>query len=229
MNPATSSRWPFKPVLRRLVLQHGARRWECAGKAVDVLVATILSQSTHRANSTAGFHRLRERFATWDDVAEARTDQIERCIRVSGLSRRKAPRIKRALREIRADQGRIDLEFLRRRPVEEADRYLLRLEGVGPKTASCVLMFSFNMPVFPVDTHIHRIAARLGLIDAGTVPEKACHVLTPLIAPADRYAAHVLLVAHGRSLCQARQPRCADCRLLQLCPFGRHRMEASAS
>ncbi len=185
-----------------------------------MLVGTILSQNTSGANSSAGYRALRERFATWEQVADAPVRQIERCIRVSGLSRIKAPRIRAILRAVRADRGRVDLEFLGSLPPQEGSAYLMQFTGIGPKTAWCVLLFAFGMAVFPVDTHIRRIACRLGLIGPKTTAEGACEILTPLIRPADRYALHLLLVAHGRTICLARRPRCDHCRLLQLCPHG---------
>jgi len=187
---------------------------------VDVLVGTILSQNTSRANSSAGYRALRERFATWEQVADARSRDIERCIRVSGLSRIKAPRIRAILRAIRADRGRIDLAFLADGSPRAGRDYLMQFTGIGPKTAWCVLLFAFGMAVFPVDTHVRRIACRLGLIGPETTPEQACEVLTPRIRPADRYALHVLMIAHGRTVCLARRPRCDHCRLLELCPHG---------
>ena len=190
---------------------------------VDVLVATILSQNTNGANSSEGFRRLKEKFRTWDAVAEAPVRNIAGRIRVSGLSKIKAPRIRSILRQIRTDRGRISLRFLRNRDPREAYEYLIRFNGVGPKTAWCVLLFAFGMKVFPVDTHIHRIARRLGLLEEGVSAERAHDVLAPLIAPRDRYAMHVLLIAHGRKTCLARRPRCDQCCILTRCPHGQGR------
>ena len=116
------------------------------------------------------------------------------------------------------------MEFLKSWRPEKAFEYLMKFEGVGPKTAYCVLMFAFGMKVFPVDTHIHRIAIRLGLIKSKATAEQACEKLTPLIAPDDRYAMHVLLIEHGRETCRARNPKCGECALLSLCPEGKRRM-----
>ena len=186
---------------------------------MDVLVATILSQNTNRANSSAGLERLRKRFATWDDVADARPAAIERCIRVSGLSRTKAPRIRKILLRLRADRGQIDLGYLAELPAEQAYRELLAFEGVGSKTALCVLMFALGLPVFPVDTHVFRIMDRLGVLPAGATPQRAHEALTPLIAPADCYEMHVLLIAHGRAVCRARRPQCPRCTVRPLCRY----------
>jgi len=210
-------------VLVLLRERYGPRRPRRHGSAVRQLVGTILSQNTTGANASAGLRRLWRRFRSWRAVADAPVAEIEKCIRVCGLSRIKAPRIKRILQQVRrsGDGRAVSLEFLGDMPVERATEYLLAFDGVGPKTAACVLMFAFHKPVFPVDTHVRRIAERLGLIPAGTSPERAQELLTPLIAPSDRYEMHVLLIAHGRQICRARNPGCAECPLLRMCPFGR--------
>ena len=213
-----TARARVRRILRLLEQAHGRPSRGGRGSGVDVLVGTILSQNTSNANSSAGYARLTERFATWDAAADARVSTIERCIRVSGLSRIKAPRIRRILRRIRSDRGEIDLEFLAHRPPEEGLDYLSAFEGVGPKTALCVLLFAFGMDVFPVDTHVYRLTRRLGLLVEGVAPAKAHEALTPMIAPGDRFAMHVLLIAHGRRVCKAKRPRCGECCLAGLCP-----------
>jgi endonuclease-3 len=219
-----AKRHTCKRLLEVLRSSYGDRVWSGDRGAVAVLVATILSQNTSAANSSAGFRRLRRRFRSWSKLAEAGVAEIAECIRVSGLARTKAPRIRAILRRIRAEHGRITLAPLRRWPLAKARAYLEGFDGVGPKTALCVLLFAFGMPVFPVDTHIHRIARRLGLLEDGVGPAKADEVLTPLIAPDDRYAMHVLLIAHGRAVCRARRPGCEVCRALPLCPTGREKI-----
>jgi endonuclease-3 len=216
---AADSRFMSK-VLRRLERMYGRKEWQCWGNGVDVLVETILSQNTSNANSEAGFRQLRRRFKSWKQVADGPVEEVERCIRVSGLSRIKAPRIQATLRKIKTDFGKYDLEALKLWDPQRAYEYLMGFEGVGPKTAYCVLMFSFGMEVFPVDTHIHRIAGRLGVIGRDVSAEQACQLMTPMIRPADRYAMHVLLIEHGRKTCRARGPKCPDCGLLEICPYG---------
>jgi len=208
------------PLLRR---EYGPRPYRPGGSAVGELVGTILSQNTSGANASAGFRQLWRRFRCFSGVADAPVGEIEKCIRVAGLSRIKAPRIRRILRQIRVRGGgrQVSLEFLRPMPVEEATRYLLGFNGVGAKTAACVLLFAFGRRVFPVDTHILRIAQRLGVLAAGTSAEKAQEILTPLIRPAGRYEMHVLLITHGRRTCRARNPRCELCPLLKMCRYGR--------
>jgi endonuclease III len=217
-NPATMRR--ILPLLRRA---YGPRPPECWGDGVSVLVDTILSQNTSAANSDAGYRQLRRRFRSWNQVADAPVEEVERHIRVSGLSNQKAPRIQAILRRIRDERGRIDLQFLRDLPDDKAYAYLRAFPGVGPKTACCTLLFAFNKALFPVDTHIHRIARRLGLVGPRATADQAHDLLTPRIAPQDRYETHVLLIEHGRKTCRAINPRCSECALLKLCPYGRQR------
>lgn len=204
----------------RLQRALGTRENRPEGSVVDVLVATILSQNTSRANSTAGYRRLRRELPTWDAVADAPVGRIADCIRVSGLWRRKAPRIRQILRQIRGRYGRIDLQALAELPQEKARQELLSFEGVGAKTASCVLLFALNRPVLPVDTHVARLAVRLGWVAGKTSPERIETLLTAASRPKDRYELHMLLIELGRNPCRARRPQCLECPLAKLCPTG---------
>lgn len=226
MAAASQHRRKLKGVLARLQSAYGRRQWRSSGDPVDVLMATILSQNTNGANSSAGFAKLKEKFPNWRAAADARSSAIARCIRSSGLGRIKATRMRSILRQIRADRGEISLEFLGHLPPEQAFDYLVAFNGVGPKTAWCVLMFAFGMEVFPVDTHIKRIAIRLGLIGPQVSADAAHQILAPMIRPEDRYEMHVLLIAHGRRMCRARRPLCDQCCLLKFCPHRREQTEA---
>lgn len=216
----------MRRILARLRKRYGRREWHCWGDGVSVLVDTILSQNTTAANSDAGFKRLRRRFRSWHAVADAPVDEVEQCIRISGLSRQKAPRIQAILRQVRERHRKLSLQMLADMGEQEAFEYLTAFKGVGPKTANCVLLFSFGKAVFPVDTHIHRIATRLGLIPEKATADDAHDLLKPMIGPADRYEMHVLLIEHGRRTCKAVKPLCEDCPLLEMCPTGQTR-EAS--
>jgi endonuclease III len=216
-------------VLRRLRKAYGPRPWKRWGKGVDVLVDTILSQNTSNKNSDAGYRQLRRRFRSWNQVADAPFEEVERHIRVSGLSNQKAPRIQAILRAIKADRGKMDIQHLAAMDEELAYEYLTNFKGVGPKTANCVLLFAFKHAVFPVDTHIHRIARRLKLIGPKTTAEQAHDVLKPMILPEDRYEMHVLLIEHGRRTCRAINPKCDQCVLLDLCPYGQTHKQARSS
>ena len=206
--------------MRRLEKAHGRPVWRPGAEPVDVLIGTILSQNTTGANSSTGLDALKRTFPRWELAADAPVAKIRRCIRSCGLARIKAPRIRNILRRIRDDRGEISLGFLAEGSWREGYEYLLAFNGVGPKTALCVGLFAFGMEVFPVDTHIYRIACRLGMLDGAIPPARAHEVLTEMIPPKQRYALHVLLIAHGRAVCRARKPRCDDCVLLSLCPHG---------
>jgi endonuclease III len=186
---------------------------------ISQLVATMLSQATTDVQTARSFAALRRRFPSWEQVRDAPVSQITRAIRSSGLAQQKAPRIQQALQHITRERGRIELDFLKRMPIRESRRWLMRMTGVGPKTASIVLLFAFSKPVFPVDTHIHRVAGRLGWLPSKVTAAKAHDVLEPMIPSKAHYRLHVNLIRLGREICQARQPKCEVCMLKDLCTY----------
>ncbi|MFH1924809.1 MAG: endonuclease III, partial [Planctomycetota bacterium] len=192
----------------------------------DELIATILSQNTSDANSHGAFEELWRRFGDWDAVRRAPVARIAGAIRQAGLANRKAPRIKAILKRIHAERGELSLEFLRSMPTPEAVAYLRGLDGVGPKTAACVLLFACRKPVLPVDTHVHRVSRRLGLIAPGTDAARAHEELAPLVPASRVLEFHVQLIRHGRTRCSARNPKCEDCPLVDLCREGPKRLLA---
>jgi endonuclease III len=187
---------------------------------LDELVLTVLSQNTSDTNRDRAFAGLKVRFEAWEDVIESPVEQLADAIRPGGIANVKAERIHRILREIVDREGKLDLSRLEKLSDEEIDDYLSSLPGVGPKTVACVLVFSLGRAAFPIDTHVHRIAGRLGWIDRKLAADKAHQVLSPRVPPAIRYDLHVALITHGRTICLARNPRCTDCVLLDLCPAG---------
>jgi len=204
-------------ILDRLEAAYGKAVLRTHRPALDELVLTILSQNTSDRNSEHAYARMRERFPTWEDVRDAPQTELVEALRPGGLAVQKAPRIQAALRNL----DRLDLEWLGDLRADEAMRWLVALPGVGPKTASCVLLFSLDVPVMPVDTHIHRIALRVGLVPAGTTADAAHALLTEITPPDRMLEAHLLLIRHGRTTCTARRPRCEECVLLDLCDYGR--------
>ena len=164
---------------------------------------------------------MRERFPSWGQVRDAPTAELERVLRPGGLAAQKAPRIQAVLREL-SDGGPPELDWLAGLAPADAIARLVELPGVGPKTASCVLLFSLDVPVMPVDTHVHRVAGRLGLIPSGMGAGPAHELLTAATPAARMLEAHLLLIRHGRTTCTARRPRCGECVLLDRCPYGRH-------
>lgn len=194
-------------------------------RALDVLVGTILSQNTSGVNSRRAFQSLRGAFPSWQALADARVSEIARAIRPAGLSRTKAPHIRAIVRRLLQERGKADLQFLEHMPRKKAMEYLLSLPGVGQKTASCVLLFAFGKPVLPVDTHVHRLSRRLGLVPDSASPEQTQGALERIVPPGRRHSFHVNLIAHGRSVCRPR-PKCSQCVLLRLCPEGSGRRGA---
>ncbi len=190
---------------------------------IATLVLTILSQNTNDRNRDRAFSRLRERFSTWEAVLAADVDEIKDAIRTAGLADQKARTIKRALAHIVACRCHLELDFLREMSVPEALDWLTAIRGVGPKTAAIVLLFALGMPAFPVDTHVHRVSMRLGLIPARSGRERAHVVLADLLPPELYYPFHINLIRHGRAVCTARKPRCANCTLRDLCPTAQDR------
>ncbi|MBI4283189.1 MAG: endonuclease III [Chloroflexi bacterium] len=209
-------------IIALLVGEYGEQRWQPDHKPVATLIQTILSQHTSDINSHRTFHSLGSAFSSWEDIADADIANIAFSIRGGGLGEIKAKRIKQALNEIRLKRGRIELDFLNQLSTEGARDWLKQLPGVGTKTANCVLLFSLGKPALPVDTHIFRVSRRLGLIDNGASVEKAHLVLENLIPAEDAYTFHVLMIEHGRKVCQALRPRCPECVLRKLCPGYEH-------
>lgn len=186
---------------------------------LDELVMTILSQHTSDVNMFRSFEALKERFSTWEEVLEAPQDEVALFIKSSGMYNLKAKRIQAALREIHNRVGKLDLSLIETMELKEAKKWLTSLHGVGPKTAAIVLLFSFERPVLPVDTHVWRVTKRLGLIEEKVSREKA-HVLLEQIMPSSCIPSlNKNLVRHGREVCRAQNPKCDDCFLSHLCQY----------
>jgi endonuclease III len=181
---------------------------------------TVLSQHTSDINSSRAFAGLRERFGTWEQVLDAPVDEVAESIRSGGIAQVKARRIQQILAEIDRREGELGLSRLEGLSDEQVNEYLCSLPGVGPKTAACVLLFSMGRPAFPVDTHVHRVAKRLGLVEEKSSAERAQRSLEPRIPPELRYEFHMQLIRHGREVCKAVTPVCTECVLLDLCEAG---------
>lgn len=210
----------IRAVQRRLRAYQGAFVPKPLLPVIDEVVATVLSQHTSDTNSERAFARLKERFPSWEQVADAPAEHVADAIRCGGIADQKARRIQQILAAIEEREGRIDLGRLHDLEDAAAETYLLSLPGVGPKTAACVLLFSMGRAAFPVDTHVHRVATRLGWIPANTTADKAHRLLAPRVPPDIRYDLHVAMITHGRAFCRARRPRCGVCVLRDLCAYG---------
>lgn len=218
----TREQSPQRQILRAhraLIKLYGEPKWRRRRDALSQLIATILSQNTTDVNTARAFENLRARFPTWEQVRDAPRREVIRAVRSAGLANTKAPRIQAILRQLTKERGKLSLDFLRRMSVEDARGYLLRLKGVGPKTAAIVLLFAMNKPAFPVDTHIFRVTKRLGWVPPRASREMAHEILEALVPPEIYYPLHLNLIEHGRAVCKAGRPRCEVCPLTNLCGY----------
>lgn len=198
--------------------EYGPVEWKPRNDPMSELVLTILSQHTSDTNSDRAFASLMRAFGTVQGVGEASVEQIAAAIRTAGLAKVKAPRIKGVLEKIHREVGSYDLSFLAEMPLEDAKAWLKGLPGIGPKTAAIVLCFSFGMPAMPVDTHIHRVSKRLGLIGPKVSADRAHDILEAKVSKEQVFPFHVYLITHGRRVCKALRPRCGECVLAWGCP-----------
>lgn len=183
------------------------------------LISTILSQRTTGHNEDVAYHQMIERFGSWEAIRDAPVDELAEAIAPSNYAEQKAPRIKQVVGQILAEHRSTDLAFLRDMPLDQALAWLQALPGVGPKTASLVLLFCFRRPVLPVDTHVHRVSQRVGLIGPKVDATAAHGLLLPLL-PADPqilYNFHINTLRHGQRVCVWGTPRCAQCPLTDVC------------
>ena len=208
-------------VLERLGERYDHPTWaEPRVDTVSELVLTILSQNTADTNSFRAFTLLRARYPTWNDVLAAPTDELEEVIRPGGLAPTKSRRIQHVLAEVHdATGGTWDLSFLGAMPLADAREWLISLPGIGRKTASIILLFGFGLPAMPVDTHVHRVATRLGMLATRTPLPRAHDLLEEVLEPDEMYPFHVETIRHGRDTCRAPRPICGLCPLTDVCAY----------
>jgi endonuclease-3 len=202
-----------------LIEAYGEPKWRQHIPPVDELVNTILSQNTSDVNRDKAYEALKERFPTWQAVMDATEAEVVETIRPAGLANQKGPRIQKALRQVVAETGDLSLDFLSELTLDAAKVWLTDIKGVGPKTAAIVLLFAFGRPAFPVDTHVHRVSGRLGLIGPKVTADKAHEILENIPYPETFYTFHLNLIRHGREVCTARSPKCPLCVLRDCCDF----------
>jgi endonuclease-3 len=207
-----------REIHRRLRRAHGPLDPPRRLEPLEELVITILSQNTSDVNRDRAFTAMRRRYPTWEALAAARVGELTEVIRPGGLANTKAPRLLAVLREIHKRDGGFDLAWMRDASDDEVVDYLTSLPGVGPKTAACVLAFSLGRPALPVDTHVHRVALRLGLLPPETAAGPAHRPLADVVPPSLRVSLHVGLIRHGRTVCRAGRPLCEACILKEMCP-----------
>lgn len=204
-------------VYERLVEVYGPRHLRPGRDPLDELILTILSQNTSDRNSGRAYHMLRGKYPTWDQVLHAPLPELYEVIKPAGLGNIKAPRIQQTLHTILERRGQLSLDFLADLPMAEAKKWLTSINGIGPKTAACVLLFALGMPALPVDTHVHRVAKRLGLINLKVNADQAHEQLEAVLEGDSIYTFHIGMIQHGRMICHAQRPRCDLCPLSDLC------------
>ncbi len=185
---------------------------------LDTLIATILSQNTNDNNSYKAFNNLKNAFKNWEEAAEAKRSTIEKIIKVAGLAPAKSKAIKNVLADIKSNYGKMSLDFVNNLSNEEILSKLTSYNGVGVKTASCVLMFSMNKNICPVDTHVHRTTNRIGLVNEKT-PDKTFWVLNKNLPEGVAHSFHTNLILLGREICKPTNPGCGICPLKKVCKF----------
>ena len=209
----------YQIIASLLIQAYGYPEWRQHLPPVDELVCTILSQATSDINRDRGFEGLKAKFPDWESVRDAPVEEIRKAIHSAGLSNMKAPRIKQALEYITDSVGEIDLDFLEEMEVTAAREWLTEIEGIGLKTASIIMLFCYNKPAFPVDTHVHRVTRRLGLIDEKIDATKAHYLMEQIAPPDNYYADHLNIIRHGREVCKAQRPHCEQCFLRSYCDY----------
>lgn len=185
---------------------------------VDALIATILSQNTNDKNSYRAYKNLKTNFKKWNEVALARQTTIEKNIRIGGLAKQKAKAIKEILNHLKKERGKIDLHYISQMPTDAAIGELVKFNGVGVKTASCVLLFSLKRNVCPVDTHVHRTANRIGLVKTKS-PDKTFEIINENLPKGVAHSFHTNLIKLGRDICKSAKPLCSICPLLKFCSY----------
>jgi endonuclease-3 len=208
-----------RAIVRRLERHYGDLLPPRASDPLDELILTVQSQHTSDLNAERAFGLLRGRYPSWDDVVRAPTAELADTIRSGGLANTKAARIQAILRKIHQREGRYDLSGLRPRSDAQIAEYLSSLPGVGPKTVAVVMGFAFGREAIPVDTHVHRVATRLGLVPK-TSAERAQRQLEASVPEDLKTPLHVGLIRLGREICKAGRPRCEDCPVFDVCPTG---------
>ena len=207
-------------VTRRLTEQYGEAAFS-KKDPMSMLVDIILSHRTRDEQTAAAYANLLKRFGSWEAVRDAPTSEVQATIANVNWPEVKAPRLQTIMREITEERGGLNLDFLCELPVEESAAWLNRFDGVGPKTTACVLLFSCQQPLLPVDVHVHRVSGRLGLIGKKVSADNAHNLLQALLPNNARaiYDFHKALLRHGQRVCVYEHPRCSKCVLTDLCDY----------
>lgn len=187
-------------------------------KPIDLLIATILSQNTNDKNSYKAFQNLKFNFENWDDVRKSDISKIENEIKIAGLGFQKATAIKNLLEELFNHTGNFNLEVLENLDENESIKYLTNFKGVGVKTASCVMLFSLDKNICPVDTHVQRTLNRIGIVKTSS-PDKTFFEINRNLPQGIAHSLHTNLIRLGREICKPKNYKCSICPIEKFCEF----------
>ena len=221
---------PYPPLIftiSKLFKKHyGLPRLSNKKNPLDELIFILLTLRTHETNYSSTYKNIRNRFYPWSKLINAKTTDISKSITSGGLGKQKAQRLKQTINIISNDCGKVSLNFLKKLDTKKCESYLTLLPGVGIKTARCILLYSLNRPVFPVDINTMRILKRLGIIDKTLdyKRDKAHNIIQSMIPHRLRYQLHVGLVVHGRKYCLPKNPKCKDCFVVNYCSSGKSQL-----
>ena len=208
-----------KQITQRLENKFGVPQREDIMDPLSNLVLTVLSQSTNDKNRDTAYHRLKDRYPTWEQVMNGNVKIIADAIRPGGLANQKSERIQNILKWIQKEYGTLNLDCLCDMDADQAIEKFTQLKGVGVKTISVVMMFSCGIDIFPVDTHVHRICRRLGFVPDNATAEKTFWQMRPIVPRGKSFSLHMNFLKLGRTICYARKPRCEQCLVNDLCDF----------
>lgn len=211
---------PLRYIIGNLERAYGTPQNSSTHDPLDMLVQIILSQATSDTNSGRAYESLKAHFPTWTDALAGSETALADAIRSGGLANQKARTIKSVLRQIKDENGTLDLSFLNDRATPDAVRYLSSFRGIGPKTVACTLLFACRKDIFPIDTHIFRVLRRVGLIPQKCTDERAHEIMDERVPKGKHYSFHVNLIRHGRTLCRPRDPQCERCPVVEYCDYG---------
>ncbi len=185
---------------------------------LDLLIATILSQNTNDNNSYKAYSNLKSNYPDWEMLKSVSEEELEVVIISAGLAKQKSATIKNVINTLSETNDKLSLDFLRKKTDEEIIEYLTNFNGIGVKTASCVLMFSLERNVCPVDTHVHRTLNRIGLVKTSS-PDKTFSKINKDFPNGIAHQFHTNLIKLGRIFCKGQKPSCSFCPVNEICKF----------
>jgi len=186
---------------------------------VNYLIETILSQNTTDVSRDKAFQNLNSEFKDFNEIENSDLERLTDAIRTAGLGPTKAKRIQGALKTVREKTGEYKMEFIEDMSVDEAQKWLTEIPGIGSKTAAVILCFKYKKPIMPVDTHVHRLSKRLGLVPLNASREKSHEILNEKVPDDIKYEFHTYLIMHGREYCNARNPNCEEGPIKEHCMY----------